>query len=477
MQRLFRLTLGVVLAAGTAYQATAQTKPAPKPAATPAATELVELDLSPQQIPLTLRVPKGTVAATDEYGVVTVIGPNVNIYFDRSLVPRAEAIDILKTRLAGMVSMGFVGTQTNNPLMVYAKSTSPNDKDWFMVAIENPATRTHYIVQAMEVDKNKKPLGQAYAKGSYAAAKSARFNAPGRATKAAGAPVAASGTAGRTSATGKPLYAGLYINGNQVSEVDCYGIDRVDLVYPFFSTLSGSIDRLDLRLSGGHYDQAGKFVVEYTRGYGSYEGVELSAIREKYAERGYGVASAPGQVEEYNNLRGNYPKENLIVGTDIGEGAIAFPALKYTNTDPAATKGSVVYFEVFGSVITGYKSSRYSDGTVYNTYPTFQSTVLYTSPKIPLRNRVLASTVAYKTGTPEPGTTTASTEAPKTGRFGRAALGALNKFTGSSAPGQRAPYQLPSATDEHCATKGTPLTLEQIQAVPAGGYGEQVLQH
>ncbi|MDB5268648.1 MAG: hypothetical protein JWP58_1688 [Hymenobacter sp.] len=174
MQKFILLAFSTAFTLGTSFHATAQTKPAAKPAAAAPAAELVDLNLSSLNIPLTLRVPKGTVAKENKHGVPAVQGPGVDLYFEAP-APKAEALANMKRLQGYSTSMGeYENVPTGNPLTMKAKSLYGKPMS-FTVAVEDKATHLFYLIQGRTQSLDGEKITVASTKDSYAAALSARY--------------------------------------------------------------------------------------------------------------------------------------------------------------------------------------------------------------------------------------------------------------------------------------------------------------
>lgn len=273
-------------------------------------------------------------------------------------------------------------------------------------------------------------------------------------------------------AAAKPKYAGFYINDKLVDEISCYGMDEYKIVYPYFSSLDNS-DRYWIRVVAGSYDQAGKFVQEYSDNKTLYEDSGLEAIREKYAERGYGIVTKSNLIEDYNQHRATHPTSNYVVDLDNA----SINVLKYTNL-PANPKGSVVFYELYTSKIKGYETKYDATYSRDVTTPIYQpGTLVYTSPKIKLTNRVQASTVSTK---PEATASSAPVAAAKKiGKLGQALnsrLGVVPVGTAAQAQSdtQTGPVValLPEMQVESCDNKSQAVSIDQVLEVGRNKFGE-----
>ncbi|WP_400190216.1 hypothetical protein [Hymenobacter sp. B81] len=269
---------------------------------------------------------------------------------------------------------------------------------------------------------------------------------------------------------GKPQYAGFYIDGKLVNEIDCYGVDEYSIIYPYFSTLTSS-DRFWVRVVAGSYDAAGKFVLEYSDNKSIYEESSLDAIREKYMERGYGIVNKKNLLDDYNRNRATHPISNYIVDVDNA----SFNVLQYTNLDPATTKGSVVYYELYAGQISGHETKWDERQQREVTNPIIKASLVYTSPKIKLTNRVHAATVATKPG----GEGGAATAKKLGGKLGRA-LGGVAGVPGMAGQAQSESQSgpvvalLPEMQAGSCVSKGKAVTLEEVMAVGRNQFGESL---
>ncbi|RYU77778.1 hypothetical protein [Hymenobacter persicinus] len=273
-------------------------------------------------------------------------------------------------------------------------------------------------------------------------------------------------------AAAKPTYAGFYMNGKLVSEIDCYGVDEVSIIYPYFPVLDKA-DQLRISVVAGSYDQNGKFVLEYRDNKTLYEGVGLEALRDKYAERGYGIVTKSNLLQDYNEQRATRFDSDYIVDVDNP----SFNVLKYTNLDPATHKGSVVYYEIGMWKIKGYETKYDEYSKSVKDMPIYESAVVYTSPKIKLNNRVLESTVAEKMA---PAAVAKAVVAKKSKMVALRALGAatgLPTGDGNVADETRPAEvlaKLPEMQNENCTPKGRALSLDDVTAVGRNGFGESV---
>jgi hypothetical protein len=277
----------------------------------------------------------------------------------------------------------------------------------------------------------------------------------------------------KSPAAAKPKYAGFYINDKLVEEISCYGMDEYKIVYPYFASLDNS-DRYWIRVVAGSYDQAGKFVQEYSDNKSLYEDSGLEAIREKYAERGYGIVAKSNLIEDYNQHRATHPTSNYVVDLDNA----SVNVLKYTNL-PENPKGSVIFYEIYTSKIKGYETKYDATYSRDVTTPIYQpGTLVYTSPKTKLTNRVLASTVSTK---PE-ATAALAAPAKKVGKLGAALAsrvgvgGAASDLVAGQAQSdtQTGPVValLPEMQMENCDNKSKAVTIDQIMEVGRNQFGE-----
>lgn len=237
-----------------------------------------------------------------------------------------------------------------------------------------------------------------------------------------------------------PKYAGFYINGKQVSEINCYGFDEMTVVYPFFSSLD-NCDHFRVNVIAGSYDLKNKLQLEYVDRT-EYDRADVENIRSKFAGKGYGTITRTGLLEKFNQNRGVRPGELYEGDNEKGSPAM----LKYLEMDPAKIGKSVIFFEILTSV---YSGSYDSQGN-----PTFRASLVYTSPKIPLTNRVSTASIGLKASSAKKGL-------------------AFVPLVGVVANAVKE-KPLPEMQNENCVLPGRALTLLKVKKVLRDEIGEEI---
>jgi hypothetical protein len=268
--------------------------------------------------------------------------------------------------------------------------------------------------------------------------------APAAKPTAAAAPAAEPAPAAPTDEEA-PKYAGFYIGGKQVSEISCYGVDEMNIVYPFFGSLE-TCDHFTVNTIGGSYDTKGKLQIEYIDR-ANYDRADMENLRAKYANKGYGVINRSNLLEGFNKHREVRPNSAYVVDEEHP----AFSVLKYTELDPAKVANSVLFFEV----ITYNFNGQYVTGGYANAGdPLYAGRVVYTSPKIPLKGRVTTASVGAKSSTAKKGL-------------------AFVPIVGIVASAVKE-KPLPEMTNENCVSVGQPVTLTTVKKVLRDNIGEEI---
>ncbi|MDO7876576.1 hypothetical protein Q5H93_17660 [Hymenobacter sp. ASUV-10] len=255
-------------------------------------------------------------------------------------------------------------------------------------------------------------------------------------TASAAVPVAAAAPADEEA----PHYAGFYINGKQVKEINCYGFDEMTLVYPFFNSLD-MCDHFRVNIIAGSYDLKNKLQLEYVDRT-EYSRADVENIRAKFAGKGYGTITRTGLIEKFNQDRGTRPGELYEGNSEKGSPGM----LKYLEMDPAKVGKSVIFFEIITSVFAG----TYSD----QGDPQFRGSLVYTSPKIPLTGRVSTASIGLKAS------------ATKKGLAFVPLVGVVANAVKEK--------PLPELQNENCALPSNAVTLPQAKKVLRDEIGEEI---
>ncbi|GAB3849079.1 hypothetical protein GCM10028822_12930 [Hymenobacter terrigena] len=278
------------------------------------------------------------------------------------------------------------------------------------------------------------------------AAKSVAKPAAKPAAKAAAAPAA---TEEETAAAEEapadqeaPQYAGLYLNGKRVSEIDCYGMNEYTIVYPYLAPLD-VCNYFSIGLRAGSLNNKGQFVNEL-REFTMYKDGDADAVRAKYANKGYGVITRSGLLERFNAHREYRPSEEYFAEENMP----SVNLLKYTEFDPGKYSGSVMYVEIY----TYTHSGRFTDqgDAIYT------STKVYTSAPIALKNRISTGTAGLKDSNARKGLS-------------------FVPIVGAVAMAATKGKPLPEMTAEGCDYPGTAVSMTAIKKVGRDNIGEEVL--
>ncbi|MDB5267977.1 MAG: hypothetical protein JWP58_1017 [Hymenobacter sp.] len=239
-----------------------------------------------------------------------------------------------------------------------------------------------------------------------------------------------------------PQYAGLYLNGKRVSEIDCYGMDEYTIVYPYLAPLD-ICNYFVVGLRAGSLNNKGEFVNEL-REYTTYSDGDADAVRAKYANKGYGVITRSGLLERFNAHREYRPGEGYVAEANLP----SLNLLKYTDYDPGKYSGSVLYVEIY----TYTHSGRFTD----RGEAIFTSTKIYTSAPIALKNRVSTGTAGLKDSNARKGLS-------------------FVPIVGAVAMAATKGKPLPEMTAEACEYPGTAVSMTAIKKVGRDDIGEEVL--
>jgi hypothetical protein len=238
-----------------------------------------------------------------------------------------------------------------------------------------------------------------------------------------------------------PQYAGLYLNGKRVSEIDCYGMNEYTIVYPYLGPLD-MCSHFAVGLRAGSVNNKGEFVNEL-REFTMYRDGDADAVRAKYASKGYGVITRSGLLERFNAHREYRPGEAYAAEENMP----SLNLLKYTDYDPGKYTGSVLYVEIY----TYTHSGRFTDqGEAIYTY-----TKIYSSAPIALKNRVSTGPAGLKESNAKKGLSFV----PIVGAVAMAMKG----------------KPLPEMTAEACEYPGTAVSMTAIKNVGRDDIGEEVL--
>jgi hypothetical protein len=238
-----------------------------------------------------------------------------------------------------------------------------------------------------------------------------------------------------------PKYAGLYLNGKRVSEIDCYGMNEYTIVYPYLAPLD-VCSYFSIGLRAGSMNSKGQFVNEL-REFTMYKDGDADAVRAKYASKGYGVITRSGLLERFNAHREYRPSEEYFADENMP----SVNLLKYTDFDPGKYSGSVMYVEIY----TYTHSGRFTD----QGEAIFTSTKIYTSAPIALKNRVSTGPAGLKDSNARKGLSFV----PIVGAVTQAMKG----------------KPLPEMTAEACEYPGTAVSMTTIKKVGRDDIGEEVL--
>jgi hypothetical protein len=238
-----------------------------------------------------------------------------------------------------------------------------------------------------------------------------------------------------------PKYAGLYLNGKRVSEINCYGMDEYTIVYPYLDPLD-MCSYFSIGLRAGSINSKGEFVNEL-REFTTYRDGDADAVRAKYASKGYGVITRSGLLERFNAHREYRPSD----GYAAEENMPSINLLKYTDYDPGKYSGSVMYLEIY----TYTHSGRYTD----QGNPIYTASKIYSSAPIALKNRVSTGPAGFKESNAKKGLAFV----PIVGAVAQAIKG----------------KPLPEMTAEACENPGTAVSMTAVKKIGRNDIGEEVL--